>query len=213
MYKWMDDVAVSALGYRESLEATYDICRSTLNRGILGDFVECGVYAGAHCAVMAKAIVEWRRSNCDKEWDWKCVHLFDSFRGLPAATPNDEEIWAHHKAKTGEASCSLEDVQANMLRWRIPEDVLVYHPGWFEDTIPTAVLSETDPAKRINDGIAVLRLDADLYASTKVCMDYLYPLVNRGGWVIVDDWNLTGCRKAVQEVVIPAPICWRIPTK
>jgi hypothetical protein len=44
-------------------------------------------------------------------------------------------------------------------------------------------------------------------------MDHLYPLVSRGGWVIVDDFNLTGCRKALLDTVAPAPIYWRVPTK
>ncbi len=61
--------------------------------------------------------------------------------------------------------------------------------------------------------IAVLRLDGDLYDSTKVCLEQLEPLVSRGGWVIVDDFNLSGCRKAVLEHVVPAPVYWRKPTK
>src|SRR5574337_746166 len=132
----------------------------------------------------------------------RCVHLFDSFEGLPAATPVDEEIWQHHGAKTGEAACSLEGVMNNMRAWGIPDQLLVYHKGWFAQTVPGFAVP-----------IALLRLDADLYSSTKVCMDTLYPLVSHGGWVIIDDWNLSGCRVAVNEKVMPAPIYWRIPTK
>ena len=47
----------------------------------------------------------------------------------------------------------------------------------------------------------MLRLDADLYESTKVCIEWLYPLVSPGGWMIVDDWDLSGARKAVTEHV------------
>ena len=49
----------------------------------------------------------------------------------------------------------------------------------------------------------MLRLDGDLYESTKVCVEHLYPKLAIGGWVIVDDWNLDGARKAVQELLEP----------
>ena len=55
--KWLDVVAVSVLGYRTTLVATLELCRSLIQQDVLGDFVECGVYAGAEVAVMAKAIM------------------------------------------------------------------------------------------------------------------------------------------------------------
>lgn len=48
--------------------------------------------------------------------------------------------------------------------------------------------------------IAILRLDADWYASTKVCLDFLFDKVVKGGFVIIDDYLCyEGCRKAVNE--------------
>ena len=72
-----------------------------------------------------------------------------------------------------------------------PKDKYVVHEGWFQDTLPQAI-------KEI-DRIAILRLDGDYYESTKVCLEYLYPKVVRGGAVIVDDWCLKGCREACEE--------------
>jgi hypothetical protein len=37
---------------------------------------------------------------------------------------------------------------------------------------------------------------------------FLYPLVSKGGWVICDDYQLSGARKAVHEVVMPGPVYW-----
>jgi O-methyltransferase len=200
---WLQEVAKSALAHVESLEATYDLARACLERGVPGDFVECGVYAGAQCAVMARAIIDYENAE---EWpSGRQVHLFDSFAGLPPAEPRDEEIFAKHgSTPSQECTCSLAQVQANMKRWCIPEKLLAYHPGWFEDTVPK---------NGIATGISLLRLDGDLYQSTAVCLDHLLPLVSRGGWVIVDDFNLTGCRQAVLERVVPAPIYFRIPNK
>ena len=126
------------------------------------------------------------------------------------AGPEDSEL-AHKPA--GEAKCSLEDVKRNMRDWGIPDELLVYHPGWFQEVLPmempATLIGRLDPGWRI----AVLRLDGDLYRSTKVCMDYLYPLVPPGGYVIVDDFDLSGCKKAILEATNPAPIYFRKPNE
>jgi len=44
-------------------------------------------------------------------------------------------------------------------------------------------------------------------------MDYLYPLVSQGGYVIVDDFDLSGCKKAILEATNPAPIYFRKPNE
>jgi hypothetical protein len=60
--------------------------------------------------------------------------------------------------------------------------------GYFEDTIPLH-----HPA-----AIAILRMDGDLYSSTKVVLEHLYDSVLAGGWVIVDDYDWR--QKIVAEV-------------
>ncbi len=223
---WLYNVAQSGLGDLETFEATYDICRAVLARDVPGDFVECGVYAGAQCAVMAIALLDhfyggemgedYVSSWHDRKNNFvvtaaigRRVHLFDSFAGIPAPGKHDTELKAN---KGGESACSLEDVKANMKRWGIPDELLVYHPGLFKEVVPMSVAGIAYGIPTVAN-IAVLRLDGDLYESTAVCMRHLYPLVFRGGWVIVDDFNLHGCRLAVRETVTPAPIYFRIPTK
>ena len=73
-----------------------------------------------------------------------------------------------------------------------PADYLHYHQGWFQDTLP-------EQHKEL-DRIAMLRLDADWYASTKLCLDHFFYSVVAGGFVIIDDYGAyDGCRKAVDE--------------
>lgn len=209
--EFVKEVSFHALGYGVSSEATYDLAMLALQRGIPGDFVECGVYAGASSALMARAYLDFLTvheertdRNSFPKHHHRRVHLFDSFQGMPAATEADEEQWREHGAKTGMAKVSVKEVMANMDRWGIPPELLVYHPGWFEATIPPPAA----PGIRLNQ-IAVLRLDGDLYESTRVPMKHLYPLVSPGGWIIVDDYHLSGCKKAVHEVVSPGPVYWR----
>lgn len=209
--EWFDMVRQSGLGHTETFEATYDLARAVLARGVPGDFVECGVYAGAQCAIMAQAILDHYNDLNDYLSDGvPRVHLFDSFAGIPAPGEHDYELKGN---KGGESACSVQDVVANMRRWGIPDELLVYHEGLFDKTIPGAAMRINDKPFAFERGIAMLRMDGDLYESTTPVMRYLYPLVSRGGWVIVDDWNLSGCRKAVMETIVPAPIYWRVPTK
>lgn len=209
---------MSALGHRSSQQQTYDLARLVLQRGIPGDFVECGVYAGASCALMARAIIDdyeldrrcitTPEAFSSERWSGPHVHLFDSFTGIPAPGPHDVELQAN---VGGESACSLQEVKANMEAWGIPDELLVWHPGFFYERVPFFAGDDADPkGKRI----ALLRLDGDLYESTRVCLEHLYPLVSPGGYVIVDDFNLSGCRKAVEEYFKdsgPAPIAFRKP--
>lgn len=185
---WLDRVTFSTLGRRATVSATFDLATALIARGVPGDFVECGVYAGGECAVMAKAIMTSGQTG-------RRVHLFDSFQGIPRPGPEDLEF-VEANVQAGGASCPMADVKKNMRDWGVREDLLVYHPGWFEDTVPGCDV----------DKIALLRLDGDLYTSTKVCLDHLFPKVSIGGWVIVDDYPLSGCRKALHECVMPQPI-------
>jgi O-methyltransferase len=62
--------------------------------------------------------------------------------------------------------------------------------GWFQETLPKA--------RNLIGEISLLRLDGDLYESTLVCLRNLYPSVVRGGFVIIDDYGLKGCRMACE---------------
>jgi hypothetical protein len=189
------DIGQRALSQTETLEATYDLTALMIARGIPGDFVECGVFAGAQVAAMAKACMEAHALD-------RRIHLFDSFQGVPTPGPYDNDIRAAGGIWLSPpvSACSLDDVKANMQEWGIDPSLLVYHCGWFEETIPRAEINS----------IALLRLDGDLYESTRVCIEHLYPKVSRGGWCIVDDWSLDGCRRAVTETLgHPSPVYWR----
>ena len=144
---------------------------------------------------MARAIYEADLAGMPRK-----VHLFDTFCGIPIAGEHDQELQGK---PAGISACSLAQVKANMKSWGIPDDLLVYHEGLFEDTVPGCDIKQ----------IAFLRLDGDLYSGTKVCMEHFYPKLARGAWFCVDDFNLSGARKAVLDYVIPAPVYWRIPTK
>jgi len=150
-----------------------------------GCVVECGVWRGGMSAGMAEVLGAARD-----------YFLFDSFEGWPPAREDLDGAWvvAWQKGNTSPAyynkcTAAQEEAAAAMKLSGATSFSLV--KGWFNETIPRFA----PPCQ-----IAVLRLDGDLYESTRVCLENLYPHVAPGGIVIVDDyssWN--GCARAVHE--------------
>ena len=180
----------AALSRFETVCNSYLLAEQCISDGVQGDFVECGVFAGVQSAAMASASKRWS-SN-------RVIRMFDSFEGIPQAGPEDDETITGLLGKgngslvtTGISSCSLDQVKGYISTWGLSSENIVYYKGWFQNTVPAA----SQEIKKI----AVLRLDGDLYESTKVCLDYLHEKVQYHGYVIIDDWGLTGCKKACRE--------------
>jgi O-methyltransferase len=80
-----------------------------------------------------------------------------------------------------------------------PLERLHFVKGMVEKTIPRRAPAE----------IALLRLDTDFYASTKHELVHLYPRLNPGGVLIIDDYGgLPGCRRAVDEYAAEHRLRW-----
>jgi len=171
----------------------WDLCRDQSRRKVPGAFVECGVWRGGSAMVMGLAA---RKANPVPP-----LHLFDSFEGLPEPDENDgAEAAQYSDGKAGgklvsiaKCEASLEHVKSALFEQaRLSPGNVLFHQGWFQNTLPAE-------AKSIG-AISVLRLDGDWYASTKICLEHLYPRVGRDGILILDDYFLwEGCRKAAQE--------------
>jgi len=54
------DLMPQALANPSTVAASYHLAKMCITEGILGDFVECGVFCGAQCAAMARAIMDAR---------------------------------------------------------------------------------------------------------------------------------------------------------
>jgi hypothetical protein len=159
-------------------------CMETvLREGVEGDFIETGVWRGGACifmrAVLAVHSVEDRR-----------VYVADSFEGLPKPDidkfPNDKGD-QHHVVKF--LAVSQEEVENNFRKYGLLDEQVVFIKGWFKDTLPTAPIEK----------LAVIRLDGDMYASTMDAMTNLYPKLSEGGFCIIDDYALEGCKRAVDN--------------
>ena len=195
---------VGSLGMR----SLYDQAVFCERNGIEGAFVECGVWKGGAVGLMA--LVNFRHSVVRRP-----LHLFDAFDDIcePDADIDGSRAmrevadWTRGRRPAGRL-IPLAGIYANRggpghsgeVRRFLEEEIgydreaMHLHVGWFQDTLPDAV--------SVIDKIAILRLDADWYYSTKVCLDALFSKVVPGGFVVVDDYGAyEGCRRAVDEFI------------
>lgn len=150
---------------------------------INGCIVECGVWRGG----MIAGIFEYsdKKRNCI---------LFDSFEGLPEVKKNDGEAaktWQETNNGMGLDNCKAEISFAEKAMELSKSKNHKIVQGWFDQTLAVT---------KINEPIAILRLDGDWYDSTMVCLESLYPLVAENGIIIIDDYYAwDGCSRAVHD--------------
>lgn len=161
---------------------------TVLAEEIPGDLVECGVWRGG-ASILMRAVLAAYGDRTRNVW------LADSFEGVPPPDAKNYKedklpwyaIGLHRAAPV--LAVTQDEVKANFERYGLLDEQVRFLPGWFKDTLADAPI----------DRIAVLRLDGDLYESTIQALDALYPRLSPGGFCIIDDYNLQGCRQAVSD--------------
>jgi hypothetical protein len=158
-------------------------CERVLREGVPGDFMETGVWRGGACMMMRAVLKAYGVTD-------RRVIAADSFAGLPPPSPDapaDAEFTLH---TIREFAVPLEDVKAAFARYGLLDPQVVFLEGWFRDTLPAAPVSR----------LAVLRLDGDMYESTRTGLVHLYEKLSPGGTLIADDYFLFEAqRQAVDE--------------
>ena len=85
---------------------------------------------------------------------------------------------------------NINNVEKNLLSTNYDKNKIFFIKGLVEETIP----------KKIPEKICLLILDTDYYKSTKHELNHLYPLLIKGGIIIIDDYGTwSGVKKAVDE--------------
>ena len=155
-----------------------------LTEGGTGDLIEIGVWRGGSTILMRAVLKSYDVKN-------RIVWVADSFEGLPrpdAETYRADEGDAHYLESR--LAVSLETVKSNFDRYGLLDEQVKFLKGWFKDTLPSAPI----------DKLALIRLDGDLYESTRDGLSNLYPRLQRGGFVIIDDYGyLNSCKQAVHD--------------
>lgn len=156
--------------------------RNILQDGIPGDFMETGVWRGGACIFMA-GLNKWFNGN-------RKVFVCDSFEGLP---PPDAKKWPQDAGDDNHTysflAVSEEQVKENFRRYDLLDESVVFVKGFFENSLRNAPVEK----------LSLLRLDGDMYGSTMTVLEQMYDRVSPGGFIIIDDWNILKCRRAVED--------------
>ena len=147
-----------------------------------GDVVEFGCYRG-DTSVLMKRLLE--RNNSEK-----ILWLYDSFEGLPEKTREDASV-AGDQFKAGELLVTKREVIEKFKRngLRLPK----IKKGFFENL---------NPEEDVPEKISFAFLDGDLYTSIKTSLKLVEKRMEKGGIIIVHDYNnpeLPGSSRAVDE--------------
>ena len=135
-----------------------------------GDIAEVGVFRGSSAKLICEA-----KSH-------KILHLFDTFEGLPDSHEEDNP----KQFKKGGFSAPLEDVKNYLKKYHN----VYFYKGFFPFT--------AEPVK--NKKFSFVNLDVDLCQSTKDCLEFFYPRMNRGGVIISHDYiSVPGVQKAIDD--------------
>jgi hypothetical protein len=166
------------------LDALQSCVEDVLDNDIPGDFAETGVWRGGS-VIFIRALLSVRNVTDRVVW---CA---DSFDGMPVPKKADKRISASADFSDREyLRVSLEEVKKNFERFGLLDEQVQFLKGWFSETLPNAPIEK----------LALLRLDGDLYESTRDALVHLYDKVSAGGYIIVDDYSSwDGCRVAVDE--------------
>lgn len=158
-------------------------------RRIEGAIVECGVGHGGSMMAAALRLIEL--GDLERE-----IHLYDLFGGWP--DPSDFDGARAHQVSfsvnsgTWDIAGTESEIVERMLGTGYPAKKIITHKGPVESTLVEPGCGD----------IALLRLDTDMYESHKVELLKLYPKLQPGGILILDDYGderWPGARRATDE--------------
>jgi len=153
------------------------LLRDLIERRVLGDIVELGVYKGCTARLIHHYAPE------------KMLHLYDTFQGF------DGRDLAHETTRTNRGAAAEQFADTSIegvLRYIAPQNGHIHvHHGFFPESVP-----ESEHALHY----CMVHLDADLYAPMLAGLMYFYPRVERTGFIVAHDFNAwPGARQAVLD--------------
>lgn len=152
---------------------TYEIS----NQGIEGNVAELGVYKGEFAKYLNQC---FPRKN---------LYLFDTFTGFDKRDIENERNNRFSRADFNKefSNTSINEVLSKM---NYPNKVIVKQ-GFFPES-----------AVGVEDNFCFVSLDADLYDPLYSGLEFFYPRLTKGGYILIHDYNnetYKGAKKAVRD--------------
>lgn len=171
--------------------ALYQLAKEIRRKNLTGAVAELGVFKGEFAAVINDALPD------------RSLYLFDTFEGFTGRDIQIEQENGYSFAKEGDYGNTSEEAVLGILPH--PEKAVICK-GYFPET-----------AEKVPQDIrfALVSIDADLYQPIKAGLEYFYPRMARGGYIVIHDYNnlqYKGAGQAVREFcaeegvfVVPLP--------
>jgi len=191
MYRTMDFPA-STLSTMGMLNLCQSLVEIGLTEGVPGDLMETGVWRGGHTILMKAVLMAAGKEARGGGGGGRNVWVVDTFDGIPPPRSLQQGGYKGDETREWEPglyAASLRSVQGRFARHGLLDNKVKFLQGTFDQTLPTAPVEK----------LMLLRLDGDTYEATYEVLQYMYSKLSPGGWVIVDDFHLHGCRRAVQQ--------------
>jgi hypothetical protein len=174
--------AFTMIGNQRLDNIEYCVKEIIINK-IEGDFIETGVWRGGAVIFMKAILRELKIEN-------RNIWLADSFEGVPKPNSKYPEDLNCDLYQEPILKVSKQEVLRNFELFDLLDERIKVLEGWFHDTLPN------NPIKKLS----LIRLDGDLYESTIIALENLYPKLSIGGYIIVDDYHaFPFCKKAVDD--------------
>jgi O-methyltransferase len=176
---------------KERLDFLVSLLEKMIQQNLNGDVIECGVYKGGSCRLMAKKLNDLASSKKIYALDTFDGFFFDDndfkFSGFNECYPTGKASNVKGKLKVDFAALKKSFVDDGL-------DNVVFLKGFFEENFP-----------KISDKkFCFAHVDADLYISIKQCVEFLKDKMVKGGIIFFDDYNSPrwpGAAKAVNELL------------
>jgi len=148
---------------------------------VAGDLVELGAYKGHTATLLAGMARKLGRT----------AYVMDTFEGFHTGDLNGIDAAASSRA--------FSDTSLEAVRAAVGEDNVRYIKGYFPGT-----------ARELPDDgrYCLVHIDCDLYAPIKSALEYFYPRMVPGGFLIIHDYSSlywSGAEKAIDEFFADKP--------
>jgi len=159
--------------------------------GLSGEIVECGVFKGVSLSRLIKF-----RALLENPLSRKII-AFDIFGEFPEARYKaDVKKRRQFISEAGSKSINRDELICILKKLDLYKNIELV-AGNILKTVPRYV------SRNRHLKIALLHIDVDLYEATDICLKELYPLVVKGGIVILDDYGaFPGANKAIDDYFV-----------
>jgi len=181
--KFMDIDGVYSMCGPEEINQTKILVEDVIKKNVPGCIIEMGVWKGG--------MTMWIQAILNSLHTTRNIYLFDVFGEFPRSSNPKDKFIHSIVSMLFQNNPTVKNVQNNFQKLNLWDDNIIFVAGDIMKTVPGMNLHS----------IAILRCDCDYYDCTKVILEKYYWRINKGGYIIIDDYNnsYVACRDAVDD--------------